>query len=105
LTIGVCGVNGVLLEILKKNKNKNKIISFEDERREDVVGRKKILFLCSKEKEIGEGLFFYFFISLIIMTWKGSLEEKKNKLFWGHFIVFCLKKLGIVFGKVCFSQV
>jgi hypothetical protein len=67
-----------------------------------VVGRKKILFLSSKEREIG-GLQFFFF-PLIIMTWKGSLEEKK-KIILGTFYCFFIKKLGNVFGKVCLSQV
>jgi len=90
LTIGVCGVNGVLLEILKKNKNKNKIISFEDERREDVVGRKKILFLCSKEKEIGEGLFFYFFIFTYYYDLEREFGGKKKQIILGTFYCFLL---------------
>jgi hypothetical protein len=53
-----------------------------------VVGRKKILFLCSKEKEIGEGQFFYFFIFTYYYDLEREFGGKKKKIILGDILLF-----------------
>jgi hypothetical protein len=63
---------------------------------------KKYYFFAQRRRRLEKDNFFIFLFSLIIMTWKGSLEEKKKKLFWGTFYCFLIKKIGNCFLESVF---